>query len=169
MISQKMADAINEQIKNEFYSAWLYLSMAFKMEAMSLKVFAQWFFQQEAEERMHATKMCNYLLDQGHEVKLTALDQPKHDYKNVEEIVSHTVEHEIEVTNMIHRLVNLALEEKDNATFNFLQWFVEEQVEEVATANELLDLVKLAGPNNMLLLEERLKEQVAVRNAGEGE
>lgn len=169
MISQKMADAINEQIKNEFYSAWLYLAMAFKMESMSLKVFAQWFFQQEAEERMHATKMCNYLLDQGHEVVLTELDKPKNDYKTVEEIVAHTLEHEIEVTNMINNLVNIASEEKDNATFNFLQWFVEEQVEEVATANELLDLVKLAGPNNMLLLEERVKQQVAARASGSAE
>ena len=165
MISQRMADAITVQIKEEFYSAWLYLAMAYKCEEMSLKNFASWFRLQEAEERMHATKMCGYLLDQGCEVKLSALDQPKFDESSLEAMVAETVKHEKFITDCISKLVNLSKEDKDNATFNFLQWYVEEQVEEVASVTELLDLVKLAGPTQMLILEERIKEQVAQRTA----
>ena len=167
MISQKMADAINEQIKNEFFSGWLYLAMAYKCEEMSLKVFAEWFTQQEAEEREHATKMCTYLLDQGAEVKLSALDQPKFDDSSIGAMVDETVKHEKFITECISNLVNIAKEENDNATFNFLQWFVEEQVEEVASVTELSDLVKMAGPNNLLMLENRLKEKTAQRASAE--
>ena len=165
MISQKMADAINEQIKNEFYSGWLYLAMAFKAEELSLKYFAEWFKMQEAEERMHATKMCTYLLDQGAEVKLTALDQPEFDGSSIAAMVKETVKHEKFITDCISDLVNVARDEKDNATFNFLQWYVEEQVEEVASVTELEDLVALAGPTQLLLLEDRVKAILAQRGA----
>ncbi len=165
MISQKMADAINEQIKNEFYSGWLYLAMSFKAEEMSLKYFAEWFRLQESEEKMHANKMCNYLLDQGAEVKLSALDKPKFDGSSIDAMVTETVKHEKFITDCISNLVNVAKEENDNATFNFLQWYVEEQVEEVASVTELDDLVKLAGPGQLLLLEERLKEVISLRNS----
>ncbi len=167
MISQKMADAINEQIKNEFYSGWLYLAMAFKAEEMSLKVFAEWFRQQEAEERMHAMKMCTYLSDQGAEVNLSALDQPTFDGSSIGSMVDETVKHEIFITECISKLVDVAKSENDNATFNFLQWYVEEQVEEVASVSELADLVKLAGPNQLLMLENRMKEKITMRASEE--
>ena len=165
MISQKMADAINEQIKNEFYSGWLYLAMAYKAEELSLKYFAEWFRMQEAEERMHATKMCTYLIDQGADVKLSALDAPKFDGSSIATMVKETVKHEKFITDCISNLVNIAREDKDNATFNFLQWYVEEQVEEVASVTELEDLVTLAGPNQLLLLEDRVKNIIAQRAA----
>ncbi len=165
MISQKMADAINEQIKNEFYSGWLYLAMAFKAEELSLKYFAEWFKMQEAEERMYATKMCSYLLDQGVEVKLTALEKPEFDGSSIAAMVKETVKHEKFITDCISDLVNVAREDKDNATFNFLQWYVEEQIEEVASVTELDDLVTLAGPTQLLLLEERVKTIIAQRGA----
>lgn len=167
MISQKMADALTEQIKNEFYSGWLYLAMAFKAEELSLKYFAEWFKMQEAEERMHATKMCTYLLDQGVEVKLTALDKPEFDGSSIAEMVKETVKHEKFITDCISKLVNIAKEESDNATFNFLQWYVEEQIEEVASVTELEDLVTLAGPTQLLLLEDRVKNIIAQRGAEE--
>ena len=167
MISQKMADALNEQITNEFYSGWLYLAMAFKSDEMSLKSFGEWFRLQEAEERMHATKMSNYLVDQGAEVKLSALEKPEFDNSSIEAMVKETVKHEKFITDCISKLVNIAKDENDNATFNFLQWYVEEQVEEVASVSELEDLVRLAGPTQMLLLEERVKDLIAQRNAGE--
>ena len=167
MISQKMADAINVQIKEEFYSAYLYLAMAYKSEEMGLKVFAEWFQHQETEERLHATKMAQYLLDQGAQVNLLQLDQPKFDSSSISAMVDETVKHEKFITNCISNLVNLARDEKDNATFNFLQWYVEEQVEEVASVCELQDLVKLAGPDQLLILEERLRQLVAARNTAE--
>jgi len=157
MISQKMADSLNEQVKNEFYSSWLYLAMAYKFESMGLKVFAKWFFRQADEEKEHAMKIAKYILDQGAEVKLTALDKPKTEYASAEEIVGDAVNHEKLVTKMINDLVDLALKENDHATFSFLQWFVNEQVEEVASTTELYDLVKMApGPGQMYMLEGRV-------------
>jgi ferritin len=164
MISQKMADAINEQIKNEFYSGWLYMAMAYKFESMNLKVFAKWFYKQASEEREHAEKFGKYLIDQGAEVKLTALDKPKADWKSAEEMTTAAVEHEKEVTKMIHKLVDLARTENDHATFNMLQWFVDEQVEEVASATELMDMVKLVtAPGQLLMLEGRLYHMVEAK------
>ena len=157
MISQKMADAINEQIKNEFFSYWLYLQMSFALEGMDLKVFAQWFNLQAEEEKVHAMKMAKYVLDQGGEVQLHALDQPKSDFKSVQEVVEAGLAHEKQVTAWINELMDLAIEEKDHASRSFFQWFVDEQVEEVATANELLSLVKMASsPDQLLLLENRI-------------
>lgn len=157
MISQKMADSLNKQIQNEFGSYWLYLAMAYKFESMGLKIFAKWFFAQADEEKVHAMKMAQYLLDQGAEVNLSALDKPKSDYSSAQEIVSQAVEHEKLITKMIHTLVEQANSENDHATSNFLRWFVEEQVEEVASTTELLDLVKMApGPGQLFMLEGRL-------------
>ena len=168
MISQKMADAINDQIAFEFYSGWVYLSMAYQCENMGLKYLAQWFYIQETEEREHATKMAQYLLDEGAEVLLTQIDAPKNDFDNSQSIVAEAVEHEIIVTKKINKIVDIAVEEKDHATNQFLQWFVQEQVEEVASTTELLDIVKLAVQSNqMLLLEDRLRQLVAERNAAE--
>jgi len=161
MISQKMADQLNVQVKNEFFANWAYLSMAYAFESMGLKIFARWFFKQAEEEREHAEKIAGYLLDQGAEVKLMALDQPKVKYASAEEICAAAVEHELGVTKNIHDLVELARKENDYATENFLQWFVEEQVEEVASTTELLDMVKMASaPGQLFMLENRLWHEV---------
>ncbi|UCG61143.1 MAG: ferritin [Candidatus Zixiibacteriota bacterium] len=161
MISQKVADKLNEQVKNEFFANWTYLSMAYAFESMNLKIFAKWFFKQAEEEREHAEKIAQYLLDQGAEVKLTALDKPQTGFKSAEEIVAGAVAHEKQVTRNIHDLVDLARAEKDHATENFLQWFIEEQVEEVASTTELLEMVKMAqGPGQLFVLENRLYHMV---------
>ena len=159
MISKKVADRINLQIKYEYYSFWLYQQMVFQFETMGLRVFAQWFTEQAAEEQSHALKMAKYLLDQDAEVKLLALEEPPNNWNSVEEIVEAARDHEILVTQNINECVDLAIEEKDHASHNFLNWFVDEQVEEVATANELLSLVKMAKtPDQILLLENRIME-----------
>jgi ferritin len=156
-----MAKALNGQVKEEFFASWTYMAMGYAFEAMNLKVFAQWFYKQAAEEKTHAEKIAQYLLDQGAEVKLTALDAPKTDYKYAEEIVAAAVAHEVKVTNMINKLVDLARKENDHATDNFLQWFVQEQVEEVASTTELHDMVKMAsGPGQLFMLENRLYHMV---------
>jgi ferritin len=161
MISKKMADALNVQVKNEFFANWTYLSMAYAFESMGLKIFAQWFFKQAEEEKEHAMKIAQYLLDQGAEVKLMALDAPQTEFKSAEEIVQGAVDHELQVTQNINDLVDLARSENDHATENFLRWFVEEQVEEVASTTELLDMVKMAsGPGQLFMLENRLYHSV---------
>jgi ferritin len=164
MISEKMATRLNEQVKNEFYSYWLYLSMAFSFESMNLKAFAQWFYLQAKEEQEHAMKIAKYLLDQGAEVKLQALPDPKTSFGSAEEICQAAVAHELEITKMINDLVELARSENDNATQVFLNWFVEEQVEEVASVKELLEMVKLAKtPGQILMLEGRIYRMVEAR------
>lgn len=157
MISQKMVDKINDQITYEYYSYWVYQQMAFQLNSMGLQVFTQWFNQQAKEEVLHAEKMANYLLDQGAEVKLGQLDQPKHHFGTVEELVKEALDHEIIVTKRINEIMALAKEENDFPTSAFMQWFVDEQVEEVATANQLLDMVKMVDSSGQLLmLEDRI-------------
>ena len=167
MISQKMTDAINEQIKNEFYSYWLYLSMSYALDSMDLKVFSKWFYEQALEEQEHAMKMASYLMDQGADVKLATLDTPKYDYASAEEIVAVALEHEIEVTNRINAIMALAQDENDFPTKSFMQWFVDEQVEEVATASQLLDMVKMTdSTGQLLMLEQRI---MSLRGGSDGE
>ncbi len=156
-LSKKMASAINDQIQNEFFSYWLYLSMAYSFETMDLKMFAKWYHEQANEEQVHALKMADYLNDQGAAVKLQSLDQPKSDFKTPLEIVSAGLEHEKFITGKINEMVNLAREEKDFATENFFQWFVHEQVEEEATASEMVALVRMSdSTGQLLMLENRI-------------
>lgn len=156
-ISDKMAKALNGQVKNEFFSYWTYLAMAFALDELGMKIFSKWFHQQAVEEQEHALKMCNYLLDQSAPVKLQPLDAPRNEYSSVEGVVQAALDHENMITKNINDLVDIALLEKDHPTNSFLQWFVAEQVEEVATVIELLDMVKMAsGPGQLLMLEDRI-------------
>ena len=168
MISEKMASALNEQIAAEFGSYYVYLSMAFRLEELSLPILAKWFYIQADEESEHAMKMSKYLVDQGVAVKLQPLGEPKYNYKNAVEICKEALEHEKMITRLINDLVFLARDERDLATENLLQWFVAEQVEEVASTTELLELVKLADtPSSMIQLEERIFRMVQTREAAE--
>ena len=154
MISKKMAAALNEQVKNEFFAYWTYLQMSYTFSSMGLSVFSKWYHEQAIEEQSHAMKIANYLLDQGAEVEMLDLEKPKSDYKDAEEIVQAALDHEVKVTRQINELASMAREEHDHATENFLQYYVEEQVEEVATATELLDMVKMADTSGQLLMFE---------------
>ncbi|MDD3731562.1 MAG: ferritin [candidate division Zixibacteria bacterium] len=158
MISKKMADRLNEQVNNEFYAKWAYLAMAFSFESMNLKGFADWFFKQAEEEQGHAMKIANYILDQGGEVKLSNLPQPKTEYNSAEEIIQAGLEHELKVTRQVHEIAKMAEDEGDLATRNFISWKIEEQVEEVASMTHLLEIVKMAQtPGRLLMLQNQLK------------
>ncbi|MFQ3549143.1 MAG: ferritin [Armatimonadota bacterium] len=156
MISQKMNDALNDQINAEQYSSHLYLAMAAAFEKMNLKVFAQRFYMQAEEETTHAMKFFKYIVDQGGDVCLKQINAPEGKFDSVKDIITEARDHEIKVTKMINSLAELAEKEKDYATRSFLQWFIDEQVEEVASMEELLALVEMAGPKQMLYLESRL-------------
>ena len=159
LISKNMVAKLNEQTINEFNSYWIYLAMAFKLESMGFKTFSKWFHLQAEEEKIHAMKFANYILEVGADVSLTGLDKPKYNYKSVVEIVQEGLKHEEFITKCINDLSDLALKEKDHATRNFLQWFVQEQVEEVATASDLLAMVKMAKSDvELLLVEQRIME-----------
>jgi ferritin len=155
-ISQKMQDGINQQIVNELYSSNAYLAIAGYMDSEGLKVLAAHYLKQSAEERAHAMKLLHYLLDVGASVFVGAIPEPQNTFKSVEEAVKSALVQEELVTRQINDLMDLAHSDKDYATVSFLQWFVDEQVEEVSSASDLLQLIRMAGKDRILLVEDRL-------------
>ena len=165
MISDKMEARLNEQVINEYFAFWTYKAMALSLEDMGLKVFAKWFHMQSAEEKEHAEKIAGYILDQGGKVTLTDLEAPKTDYASCREILEVALAHEVKVTKQVNDIVDMANGEKDHATRKFADWFVEEQVEEVASVNEVLDLVKHAKEfGQLLMLEGRIYHLIEARS-----
>ncbi|MCA1927146.1 MAG: ferritin [Calditerrivibrio sp.] len=168
MITKKMAKALNEQIKNEIFSSYLYLSMSAWSSTQGLKGFANWFYIQSKEEMVHAIKFYHYVLDQGEPVELHEIPKPEKDFKNPVKVFEEVLKHEQFITKSIYGLVDLALEEKDHATNAFLQWFVTEQVEEEANVNSILDQLKLtkSDGNGIFMIDKELATRTFVLPAG---
>lgn len=145
-------DAINEQIKDELYSGYLYLAMSAHFESENLQGFARWMRLQAQEELGHAMRLFDYLNHRGAPVKLQAIDQPPSEFGSTLEIYEAALEHEREVTGMINRLYELAVQEKDYPTQQALLWFIEEQVEEEDQASAAVDQLRMAGDNKAALL-----------------
>ncbi len=164
MIPQKVADRLNEQVNHEYFASWTYTAMAYALESMDLKVYAKWFFIQAGEEKGHAEKIADYLLDQGAKVTLKSLSEPQAEFASVQEIVEKALEHEKKVTNQVHQILALSRSENDPATENFIGWKVAEQVEEVASVEYLLTLTKTASSQRELfMLEGKVGKLIAVR------
>jgi ferritin len=163
MISEKMQDAINKQIQAELYSSYLYLSMAAFSHGNNLKGFANWMTVQAGEERGHAMKFFDFLLERGGTVKLMAIEQPPVNFKSPLEIFQKTLDHERKVTGLINKLYKTAVSEDDVASQILLQWFITEQVEEEANATEILEKLKMVGdkPSGLLYLDKELKKRGA--------
>jgi ferritin len=151
-ISEAMNAKLNEQIANELNASQVYLAMACMFEAQSLKMLAKLFRKQTEEERGHALKILDYIPEVEGKVVLHAIPQPTMEYASVEAAIEAALNHERRVTQQINELMALAEREKDYATRNFLNWYVEEQVEEVDSMLNLLQIAKLAG-KNLLQLE----------------
>ncbi|MBO4655788.1 MAG: ferritin [Bacteroidales bacterium] len=145
MISKKMQEAINAQINAEMWSAYLYLAMSMDANDKGLKGVAHWYRKQYDEEMEHAFRFVHYLEEQLARVELKPIAKFKTSWKNMTEMFNETLEHEKVVTGLIHKLCDLAAKEKDYATANMLQWFVNEQVEEEANATELIEAAKCIG------------------------
>ncbi len=143
MIGKKMQKAISDQITAEFYSSYLYLAMSAWCETQNLKGFAGWMRIQSEEEKEHAFKLFDYLVNRGGSVMLGALEAPPGDFDSVQDVFEKTLAHEKEVTASIHKLNEMAMQEKDYATSTHLQWFITEQVEEEASAEEILNQIKM--------------------------
>lgn len=141
-ITQKMIDALNKQINEEMYSAYLYLDMASFFEADNLKGFAHWMKKQANEEMSHALKFVSYLHERGAKVQFFEIKNPTTEWKNPLNVFKLTLEHEEYITSCIEKLVDIAKKENDKATESFLQWYINEQVEEEANATEILDNLK---------------------------
>ena len=149
LISEKFNYALNAQIKEELYSAYLYLGMSYWLKERSYNNLGNWYFFQYNEELAHAYKFMDYIVETGGSVNLLSLNQPKMDWQNVEEIVNAGYAHEQHITGKINELVILSEELKEFAPRELLQWFISEQIEEEATASELIDRQK-AFNNDML-------------------
>ena len=143
MINEKMEKAFNSQINKEFYSAYLYLSMSAYMQSVGLSGFSGWLRIQAQEEIFHATTMFDYVLERGGNIKLEAVDTPAHSWINVLHVFEEILTHEQYVTELINELADVADEVKDRASLAFLQWFINEQVEEEATVTDIVAKLKL--------------------------
>ena len=164
MISNKLLQALNEQINKELYSAYLYLAMAAYSASIGLNGFANWFSVQVKEELTHAEKFYNYVNQQSGRVVLKAVAQPAQDFSSTVELFKQTLEHEKNVSKIISGLVDLAKKENSYATEAFLQWFVTEQVEEEASATEILQKLNLVGKDGqgLLMVDSQLATRVFI-------
>lgn len=156
MINKKIEEAFNVQINAELYSAYLYLSMAAYFDAQNLPGFANWMRVQFQEEQFHGLRMFDYVNQRGGRVILTKIDGPKAEWKNIVDVFEEVLSHERHVTSLIYSIMDIAVAERDHATQSFLNWFVDEQVEEEATAETIIDELKLIdGKGNGVLMMDR--------------
>jgi ferritin len=158
MISEKMQEAINEQIQAEFFSAYMYLSMSAYFECRNLPGFAKWLRVQFQEEQTHALKLYDYLLERDGVVQLQAIPEPPKEWEGNLEAFQAVLEHEQKVTGLINKLYEVALKEKDYATQVMLQWFINEQVEEEKNAHDIIEQLLLidARGTAVLMLDHQL-------------
>ena len=162
MISERIQDKLNEQIQKEFYSAYLYLSMEAYFASENLNGFANWFHIPAQEERDHAMMIFDYVNRVGGRVLLRQIDAPRVEFASPEDVLKATLEHEQFVTRSIYDIVDVALEEKDHKTNSFLQWFVNEQVEEEENAeNNLKRFAMVKGDGRgILMLDSEFAQRV---------
>lgn len=162
-MNPKVETALNNQINAEFYSAYLYLSMSSWFDSIGLRGFANWERIQAMEERDHAMKIFDYVLTRGGRALMTQINTPQSSWKDVLDVFETQYAHERIVTSLINDLVNLSTSQKDHATVNFLQWFVNEQVEEEDNARTILDQVKLISQEKGVGLLFMLDKEMAAR------
>jgi ferritin len=161
MINTQVQSAINEQIKNELYSGYLYLAMAAYLDSADWPGMAHWMEKQAGEELEHALKLYAYVNERGGRVELFGIDQPPRDFDSPLDIFEKAYAHEQHVTQLIHSLYEVAVAEKDYATQSMLKWFIDEQVEEEDNASSIVAQLKQAGERGsaLLMLDRQLGER----------
>jgi ferritin len=164
MLNKRIEEELNKQINAEFWSAYLYLSMSAYFEDKNLPGFANWMKTQYQEESTHAMKIFDYVNERGGIVLLQPIEKVKAEWQDAIEVFEDTLKHEQHVTGLINNLVNVAIEEKDHATNNMLQWFVSEQVEEEAAADEILQQLKMlqGKREGIFMLDRELKQRTFI-------
>jgi ferritin len=170
MINKKMEQAFNGQFNAEYYSSYLYLSMAAYFASGDLPGFANWMRVQVQEEEFHAMKFYDHIIERGGKVLLQPIEAPAHTWDSPRAVFEATLEHEQKVTGLINDLVYLAREEKDYASEIFLQWFVQEQVEEEDNASSILGNLKLieGSPQALYMLDKELSQRIFTPPTQEG-
>ncbi len=161
MLHPKIQDAFNKQLNAEYFSSYLYLSMAAYFESQNLKGMAQWMRMQVQEENMHAMKFFDFINERGGKVTLTSIEAPKTEWSSPLQVFEETCAHESKVTGLINDLVDMAISEKDHAANAFLQWFVTEQVEEESSVQEITEKLRMVGDRGgmMFMLDRELSQR----------
>lgn len=145
MVSQKIVDALNLQINKELFSSYLYLSMSAYFDSKNLTGMTQWMKLQSQEEYEHAMKFYDFILRLGGKVKLSAIEEPQTDWESPLKVFEDSLHHEQYISKSIHQLMDLAIEESHHPTKSFLQWFVDEQVEEEDSVQQVVENFKMIG------------------------
>ena len=156
LISKQMNAAINEQIGHEFGASIQYVSIAGHFDADGLPALAKHFYKQANEEREHAMRFVKYLIDAGGKLEIPAIPAPRSSFASAEEAVALSLDWETRVTKQINEIVDLSIKQNDHITKNFLEWFVEEQLEEMSSMDTLLRMVRRAGEKGLLFVENYL-------------
>ena len=162
-LKPSIEESLNDQIRDEFYASYLYLSMSAWFEDQNLPGFAHWMRVQSEEEQAHAQRLFDFVLSRRARVLLRPIDQPPHEFESPLDAVQQAFSHEQEVTQKINRLYELAQQENDYATHVELQWFITEQVEEEDSADQLVERVRIASDDGgaLLLLDSQLQQRPA--------
>ena len=156
LLKQSMVDALNKQVIEEFSASAQYIAIALHFDSETLPELSKYFHAQATEEHGHAMKLLQYITDAGGQAIVPATREPKNHFETAGEPVQLALNQELKVTEQINNLVDLAIKENDHLTRQFLQWFVTEQLEEVATMTDLLNVIQRAGEANLLLVEDYL-------------
>ncbi|MFC1474854.1 ferritin [bacterium] len=162
MMKAKMQKALNKQINEELFSYYLYLSMSTHFQSVNLLGVSNWFYVQAQEEMTHAMRMFHFISERGGKVNLLAIKAPATEWESPLEAFEAAYGHECHITECINKLVDLAIQEKDHATNAFLQWFVNEQVEEEASADEIVQKMKMVdgNPSGLYMADQELAARV---------
>ncbi|MFO7978923.1 MAG: ferritin [Bacteroidales bacterium] len=153
MLQKKLENILNEQVAKESYASQLYLSMASWVETKGYAGISEWFYAQAEEERMHMLKIVRFINERGGHAVVPALEQPPKDFKGVKMIFEAALEHEQMVTDSINNIVAMSLEAKDYGTHNWIQWFVQEQMEEESSVQAIIDKLNMMSENQLYMFD----------------
>ncbi len=169
MISQAMHEALNTQINRELFSSYQYLAMAAYFDSQSLDGFSHWMKAQAQEEVQHAMRIYDFLCALGKPVNMLAIEQPKIQFKSSLEVFENALAHEQQLARALNDISDLAMREKDNTTYSFLDWFLTEQVEEISLTGSIVDKIRLIGDNGfgLLMLNNELGKRSDVQDAAQ--
>lgn len=169
MLNKKVEEILNAQIEKEGYSSNLYLAMACWAETSGYKGIADWLYAQAEEERMHMLKFVKYINERGGKTIVSSLDKPPVDFKDVKAMFNQVMEHERMITDSINEIVGVCYDERDFNTVSWIQWFVNEQVEEEASVSEIIDKLNLLGKDTLYLFDRDIMSLRNAASAGAGE
>lgn len=161
MLKESLTKVLSEQVNAEYYSAYLYLTMSAYVDGLGYKGFANWLFVQAQEEMAHGTHIFEYILERGAKPAFADICVPETSFDGIKSVFAKVLSHEQHVTELINSIASITMKESDHAAYNFIMWYVNEQVEEEATATELLDKINIMGENTGLLYN--LDAELALR------